>query len=75
LFNATKSQRKRQQFGPFRLARARSNVRPVKAGWGVMKRRAPIIAVLLYTTIGLGTEILVEVWPLFLAAASEPARL
>jgi MFS family permease len=66
LFNATKSQRKRKQFGPFRLARARSNVRPVKAGWGVMKRRAPIIAVLLYTTIGLGTEILVEVWPLFL---------
>jgi MFS family permease len=66
LFNATKSQRRRKQFGPFRLARARSNVRPVKAGWGVMKRRAPIIAVLLYTTLGLATEILVEVWPLFL---------
>jgi hypothetical protein len=32
----------------------------------VMKRRAPIIAVLLYTTLGLATEILVEVWPLFL---------
>jgi MFS family permease len=65
-YRPSRSQRALQKMSAFRLVRARSNVRPVKAGWGVMKRAGPIIACALYTLIGLGTEIMVEIWPLLL---------